>query len=227
MTMSGEDAPEAGPATLPQRASGAVLSYHLRLTPSVVKADLLALLAAEFRRLHARCVERLFAHVWAQGGRLTLKGLSQAGEGEFAHRAMHRAFNDLKRTMKACRATGREFVLPYLRAELIAAAEIQAPRKATTADYWVHVEGLARHCQLYLPAQSHRALNRTLARAGARLATAAEIVRIDGQWYACVFVHVPTPAPYEPTSYLGCGAVRAGGDEPCPLSVPRPPMRSS
>lgn len=185
-------------------SNGIVLAYCVSLPTTQVKSDMLALLASHFKRLHARALERAFAHIWMLDGRMSLRGLSQKGEGEFSQRAMQRAFNDLTRTMKACRTTGHEFALPYLRSEIITAAEVQRPRNTSAFDLWVHIEGLARWCQLYLPAKGHRALNRALVRPGARLAQQAEIIRTNGAWYARIFVHVPAPKPYAAIGVLGC-----------------------
>lgn len=103
---------------------------------------------------------------------------------------------------QASRAMPR-FKLPYLKAELCDAAEVQEPRKATSFDLWVHVEGLRRDCQLYIPARKHRALNRTLERPGARLGQSAQVMRKNGNWYAIVYVKCPLPEVQEPQKWIG------------------------
>ena len=181
-----------------------VLGFALKLYPNRVKADLLALLAAEFVRLHRVAIDRL-AGDWP---RTTprLGGLKQAGTGEFAQKAARRAVLDLQRQRAALRNAKRLCPypppLPYLRAELIGCAEVRIS-KTVEFDYWIHVEGTGHGNQLNIPAKSHAALNRALALPGANLGVGAEIFRRDGEWYARVYVHVP-PAEVAPVkSFIG------------------------
>jgi hypothetical protein len=186
--------------------SAVVLGYKLKLCPNRVKSDLLALLCMEFGRLHATALERLSGEHPAKP--VTLKGLKQAGTGEFAQRATRRAVLDLQRQRKALASRKRKFSpwpvpLPYLQAEILDAAELQKPRHAEHFDCWIHVEGLSRECQLYLPAKFHDALNKSLALPGAMLGKSAEIFRRDGQWYARVSVTVPQPESILTSGVIG------------------------
>lgn len=102
-----------------------------------------SLLAALFARLHTECTAVL---------REESRCPSTKGRGEFVGRAYRRAFNDWRRTRKAGHQPGA------LKAELIDAAHVQAPRKTTSFDLWVMVQGVGK---LYIPARKHRAINRT------------------------------------------------------------------
>lgn len=182
------------------------LGFKVKLYPNAAKAQTLALLAAAFGRLHAAALERLGTEFPRR--MLTLRGLNQKGRGEFAQQATRRAVLDLERARKALGKV-RTFcpyppTLPYLRTELIDSAEVQQPRKAGEWDLWVHIEGLSRSCQMYLPAKSHGVLNRALALPGAHLSTTAEVFRRNGQWYARVTVRVPLPEVKQPHGMTGC-----------------------
>jgi Putative transposase DNA-binding domain len=183
-----------------------VLGYKVKLYPNRVKADMLALLTHEFQRLHDDALKRLSDGYPAKAP--SLKGLAQAGHGEFRQRATRRAVLALQRQRKALGKAKKlcpfPAPLPALKAELLDAAEVQQPRRARSYDYWVHVEGLSRECQMYLPAKAHAALNRALTLPGARLGTSAEIFRRDGQWYARVSVYVPKPATMPAHGVIGC-----------------------
>lgn len=186
-------------------AGSVVLGYKLRLYPNAAKRWMLGALAAYFAREHAESLNRLSATHPQKP--VTLRGLQQASTGEFKQRATRRAVLDLQRQRKALlKAKGRcpwPVPLPKLRARLIDAAEVQVPRRACSFDLWVHVEGLARWCQLYAPAKLHDGINRTLALPGAKLNTGAEIFERDGQWYARVSVTVPQPAVQETHGVIG------------------------
>lgn len=140
---------------------------------------------------------------------VSLKGLNQAGTGEFKQRATRRAVLDLQRQRKALAShKHRKFSpypvpLPTLKARVLDAAEVQTPRKAHGFDLWVHIEGLSRSCQVYLPAKLHAGINRTLAMPGARLGTSAEVFERDGQWYTRVSVYVPKIDAGMPAGFLG------------------------
>lgn len=178
------------------------LSYKLRLHPSRVKSEMLALLCAHFGREHARAVPRVLAHWW-NAGKPSMKGFSTKGEGEFAERAVRRAAQDLARTLKSCRRTGSDVRIPTLRAEMMDNVKAQRPRYARRFQVWFHIEGLSASCQMYLPANLHRAVNRALALPGAKLANSATIFRKNGKWYATVYVHVPFAEPYQPHGFIG------------------------
>ncbi len=171
------------------------LSYKLKLFPSVNKADTLALLAALFQRAHADCTTLM-----RQGeGRLP----STKGLGEFIGRAYRRAYIDYRRTTKAGHTPGA------LKAELIDAAEVQQPRKATGFDLWIMLRGTTtsrgQNGGFYVPANRHRAINRTLALPGAKLNESAEVFRsAKGRWYARVSVSVPLAEVQAPQGWIGC-----------------------
>jgi hypothetical protein len=179
-----------------------VLAYKLRLHPSRVKGEMLALLCAHFAREHARALPRVLERWWANG-KPSMKGLSTKGDGHFVERVVRRAAQDLERTWKSCRATGSEVVLPTLRAEMMDNVRAQAPRCARRFQVWLLVQGCDSENPLYLPAHFHRAINRALALPGARLAKNATIFRKNGKWYATVYVHVPFAEPYAPRGFIG------------------------
>ena len=183
-------------------ARGLTLAYRLKLYPTRVKSDMLGMLCNLFQREHHKALDMLDGIV-AQEGKLVLKGKSQAGQGEFKQRVRYRAVNDYKRARKAARALKKQMTLPYLHAELCDAAEVQTPRKAASYDLWIHIEGLARECQLYLPAKKHRAINRALEHPGATLAKSAQVMRRKGNWYAIVYVKCPLPEPQEQRKWIG------------------------
>lgn len=185
-----------------ERTETVTLAYRVKLDPTRVKSDMLGMLCDFFQREHHQAMDFL-DDIVAQEGKLALKGKSQAGEGEFKQRVRHRATNDYKRAKKAARALKKQMKLPYLHAELCDAAEVQEPRKATHFDLWVHIEGLARDCQLYLPVRKHRALNRALDIPGATLSKSAQVFRRKGKWYAVVYVRCPLVATYEPAGWYG------------------------
>jgi Putative transposase DNA-binding domain len=174
-----------------------VLSYQLKLFPTRNKADTLHLLTGLFARHHTACTTVL---------REESRCPSSKGLGEFAGRAYRRAWIDWRRTQKAARVTGRPFVTPHLRAELIDSADLQRPKKAKGFDYWILIKGTKD--KLYIPARSHRGLNRTLALPGATLNTgtkgSAEVFRKNGTWYARVSVQVPVADVQVPHGWLGC-----------------------
>ena len=155
-----------------------ILAYKVKLEVTRIKSDMLGMLCDYFAREQHKALDFLDGIV-AQEGKLVLKGKSQAGAGEFKQRVRYRAANDYKRARKAARALKKQMKLPYLHAELCDAAEVQEPRRATHFDLWVHIEGLARDCQLYLPAKKHRALSRTLSYSGATLGKAAQGLAIS------------------------------------------------
>ena len=167
------------------------LSYKLKLFPTRAKADTLALLAALFSRSHAACTSVLL-----EQGRIP----STKGRGEFIGRAYRRAFIDYRRITKAGHRPGA------LTAELIDGTEVQTPKRATGFDYWIMVKGTKD--KFYVPARSHRALNRTLALPGAKLncgpKSSADVIRRNGKWYAYVTVSVPVAEVQEPTGWMGC-----------------------
>lgn len=179
------------------------LAYRVKLDATRIKSDMLGMLCDYFAREQHEALDFLDGIV-AQEGRLVLKGKSQVGEGEFKQRVRYRAFNDYKRARKAAKALKKQMKLPYLHAELCDAAEVQEPRNATHFPLWVHVEGLARDCQLYLPTRKHKALNRALEHPGATLGKAAQVMRRKGKWYAIVYVRCPLPETYGPHGSLGC-----------------------
>jgi transposase len=192
------------------------LAYAVRLYPTANKASVLPLYVREFQRLHTAALEELLARAWAQGhAGFPLGGLNQQGRGEFAQRALYRAQQDLRRTAKAGKAVPYRWdrkaekradnwlSVPYLKAEMLTAAEAQPPRTGRAFNLWIHLEGTPRD-QVYLPANRHRALNRALAYPGARLSRGAEVYRRNGKWYARVFVKVPMPEVAAITSFLGC-----------------------
>lgn len=179
-----------------------VVGYKIKLYPNLVKSDMLSMLCALFAREHAKALD-FCAEIVAQERALVLKGKSQTGQGEFKQRVRRRAAIDYQRAKKAARALKRSHVLPYLTAELCDSCEVQEPRKAKSFDLWIHVEGLSRDCQLYIPARKHTALTRTLALPGAQLSKAAEVFRKNGKWYARVAVKYPIPEVQKTTDWLG------------------------
>ena len=181
-----------------QNVHSVTLSYKLKLYPTRVKADTLALLSSLFRRAHTECTTKM-----RQGeGRLP----STRGLGSFIGITYRRAYIDYIRAHKMGHEAGA------LKAELIDAAELQVPRRAKGFDYWVMIKGTTRLCgrreALYVPARGHKALNRTLALPGAQLRTGhntcAEVVRKNGKWYAYVYVTVPLAEVQVPNGWLGC-----------------------
>lgn len=174
--------------------SAVVLSYKLKLFPTANKADTLALLSGLFRRLHADSTSQIAA---MEQPRIP----SCKGTGEFNGRAARRAFADYRRSLKAARKTGKPFKAPTLRAELIDAAQVQAPRTAKSFDLWIMVQGVGK---LYIPAKKHRAVNRALALPGAALCEQGEIFRKNGKWYCRVGVKVPLPEVRQPQEWIGC-----------------------
>ena len=178
------------------------LAYRVKLDVTRVKSDMLGMLCAYFAREQHKALDFLDGIV-AQEGRLILKGKSQAGEGEFKQRVRYRAANDYKRARKAAKALKKQMKLPYLHAELCDAAEVQQPRKATAFDLWVHIEGLSRDCQLYLPARKHKSINRALEHPGAILGKSAQVMRRKGKWYAIIYVRCPLPEPREVNEWYG------------------------
>jgi hypothetical protein len=198
-----KDSQGAGSSSLSaRRVPSVTLAYKVKLHPTRVKGDMLGLLCNLFRREQHEALDFLDGVV-AQEGKLLLKGKSQAGQGEFAQRVQRRAFLDWQRARKAARATKQQMKLPYLKAEMCDAAEVQEPRKATGFDLWVHMEGLSKDCQLYLPAKNHKALNRALEQPGATLSKAAQVFRKNGKWYAWVYVKCPLQPVYEPKGWYG------------------------
>lgn len=171
------------------------LSYKLKLYPSVNKADTLAALAALFSRTHADVTTQLAC---MERPRLP----STKGLGEFLGRAYRRAFIDYQRTKKAGHTPG------FLKAELIDSAEVQHPRKAKGFDCWIMLRGTTtsrgKNGGFYIPARKHKAINRTLALAGAKLNESAEVFRKSGKWYARVSVSVPLAEVQAPKEWLGC-----------------------
>lgn len=161
------------------------LSYKVKLFPTQNKAETLALLTALFARNHTACTT-----VLREEGRCP----SSKGMGEFVGRAYRRAFTDWRRTRKAGHQPGT------LKAELIDAAHVQAPRKAKSFDLWVMVQGVGK---LYIPAKKHRAINRTLALPGAALCEQGEVFRKNGKWYCRVGVKVPLPAVVPVKEFIG------------------------
>jgi len=161
--------------------------------PSANKADTLALLSSLFQRTHAACTTTLVQ----EGGRLP----STKGLGEFIGRAYRRAFIDYRRTTKAGHIPGP------LKAELIDSAEIQQPRKAKSFDQWIMLRGTSttrgKSGGFYIPANRHRAINRTLALPGAKLNESAEVFRKNGKWYARVSVSVPLAEVQETRGTIG------------------------
>ena len=184
------------------QAETLTLAYRLKLYPTRVKSDMLGMLCDYFAREQHKALDLLDGIV-AQEGKIILKGKSQAGEGEFKQRVRYRAVNDYKRAKKAAKALKKQMKLPYLHAELCDAAEVQEPRHATYADLWIHIEGLARDCQIYLPARKHKALNRALSHPGATLSKSAQVMRHKGNWYAIVYVKCPVPEQQEPGKWIG------------------------
>jgi transposase len=120
--------------------------------------------------------------------------------GEFIGRAYRRAYIDYRRITKAGHTPGP------LKAELIDSADLQHPKHAIGFDYWVLLKGTKD--KLYIPARSHRALNRTLALPGAKLNTgtkgSAFVMRKNGKWYVYVTVSVPLAEVQAPNGWLGC-----------------------
>ena len=177
-----------------------VLSYKLKLYPSANKADTLALLASLFASCHADCTLELAR---GQGRCPSTKGM-----GEFIGRAYRRAFTDYRRGAKAARALRKSHQLGVLHAELIDSADIQTPKHATGFDYWILIKGTKEKGGFYIPARSHRGLQRTLALPGAVLNTgtkgSAFVFRKNGKWYVQVSVTVPVKEPAKPTGFLGC-----------------------
>ena len=189
-------------STMEQAQETLTLAYRVKLDVTRIKSDMLGILCAYFAREQHKAIDFLDGIV-AQEGKLVLKGKSQAGEGEFKQRVRRRAFLDYKRAKKAARALKRQMKLPYLHAELCDAAEVQEPRKATHFDLWVHIEGLARDCQLYLPARKHKAINRALSHPGATLGKSAQVMRRKGKWYAIVYVRCLLPEVAEAKEWYG------------------------
>ena len=178
------------------------LAYRVKLDVTRIKSDMLGMLCVYFAREQHKTLDLLDGIV-AQEGKLVLKGKSQVGDGEFKQRVRYRAVNDYKRAKKAAKALKKQMKLPYLHAELCDAAEVQEPRKATEFDLWIHIEGLSRDCQLYLPARKHKALNRALSHPGATLGKAAQVMRRKGKWYAIVYVRCPLPEIQETKEWYG------------------------
>lgn len=170
-----------------------ILSYKLKLYPTVNKADTLALLTGLFRRAHTECTTLI---AQSEGARCP----STKGKGEFIGRAYRRAYIDYRRTTKAGHIPGP------LKAELIDSADLQLPKQARGFDYWILLKGTKD--KLYIPARGHRALNRTLALPGAVLNTgtkgSAYVMRKNGKWYAYVNVSVPLAQVQKPQGWLGC-----------------------
>jgi transposase len=176
----------------------ATLAYPVRLYPTAIKSWALGALCELYRR---KLNEQLD---WcAQQKKLSLKGLKQAGSGEFVQRTKRQAIIAFKRSHKSTDKTGREFQLPYLKAELLPHAETQTPRRAKSFDGWIHIEATGRDWQIYLPFHRHRALDRALAYDGARLSTSTEVYRKNGKWYARVFVTIPFAQPTPTTQWIG------------------------
>ena len=170
-----------------------VLSYKLKLFPTSNKADTLGLLTRLFCQTHAVATQLM-------GEMAEPRIPSCKGLGEFKGRAYRRAATDYRRSLKAARKTGRLFKAPTLRAELIDAAHIQAPRQAKGFDLWVMVQGVGK---LYVPAKKHRAVNRALALPGATLCEQGEIFRKNEKWYCRVGVKVPLPDEQKTTEFIG------------------------
>lgn len=175
-------------------ATEIILSYKLKLFPTRNKAETLALLSGLFRRCHSVATQSL-------GDMEQARIPSCKGKGEFVGRAYRRAFTDYRRSLKAARALKKPFVIPTLRAELIDAAHVQAPRKATSFDLWVMIQGVGK---LYIPAKKHRAINRTLALPGATLCEQGEVFRKNGKWYVRCGVKVALPEEQPVTEWIGC-----------------------
>jgi hypothetical protein len=167
--------------------------YKLKLFPTRTKGDTLALLSGLFRRLHSVATQSIVA---MEQPRIP----SCQGTGEFNGRATRRAFTDYRRSLKAARKTGKPFKAPTLRAELIDAVHVQAPRQAKGFDLWVMVQGVGK---LYVPAKKHRAVNRALALPGATLCEQGEIFRKNGKWYVRVGVKVPLPDEQPVSEWIG------------------------
>lgn len=185
-----------------QGAGFLTLAYKVKLYPTRVKQDMLGMLCSLFRREHHKAID-LLDDIVKQEGRLNLKGKSQAGQGEFKQRVRYRAANDYKRAVKSAKALKRQMSLPYLGGEICDAAEVQEPRKASGYDLWIHMEGMSRDCQLYLPARKHKALNNALARPGAKLSKSSQVMRKNGKWYAVVYVKCPVPEPIQTQGVIG------------------------
>ena len=185
-----------------QGVGSLTLAYRVKLYPSRVKGDMLGMLCTLFQREHHKALDLLDGIV-AQEGKLVLRGKSQAGEGEFKQRVRYRAVNDYRRARKAAKALKKQMKLPYLQAELCDAAEVQEPRKATGFDLWVHMEGMSRDCQLYLPARKHKAINRALEHPGATLSKSTQVMRRKGNWYAVVYVKCPLTEVRKPAGWIG------------------------
>jgi transposase len=171
------------------------LAYQLKLFPSANKADTLAVLAALFSRTHADVTTQLAC---MEQPRLP----STKGLGEFIGRAYRRAFIDYQRTRKAGHKPG------FLKADLIDSAEVQHPRKAKGFDLWIMLRGTTttrgKRGGFYVPANRHRAINRTLALPGAKLNESAEVFRKNGKFYARVSVSVPLAEVQVPKEWIGC-----------------------
>ncbi len=94
-----------------------------------------------------------------------------------------------------------KFKPPFLKAELIDAAQVQEPRHATSFDLWIMVQGVGK---LYIPAKKHRAVNRALRYPGATLCEQGEIFRSSrGAWYVRVGVKIPLPEVTQPRGWIG------------------------
>lgn len=174
-------------------ASESILGYKLKMFPTRAKADMLALLAGLFQRSFSDATTSIAA---MEQPRIP----PSKGRGEFTGRAYRRAHTDWKRSLKASRKTGKPFTAPTLRAELIDAAHVQAPRKAKSFDLWVMVQGVGK---LYIPAKKHRAINRALAYPGATLCEQGEVFRKNGKWYCRVGVKVPLPETQPVNEWIG------------------------
>ena len=175
-------------------ASESILGYKLKLFPTRAKADMLALLTGFFRRSFSDATTSIAATEEARFP-------ACKGKGEFVGRATRRAYTDYHRSLKATRKTGQKFTPPTLKAELIDAAQVQAPRKAKSFDLWIMVQGVGK---LYVPAKKHRAINRALALPGASLCEQGEVFRKNGKWYCRVGVKVPLPDVQPVKEWIGC-----------------------
>lgn len=179
-------------------ATETVLSYKLKLFPTQNKADTLALLSGLFRRLHSVATQSIVD---------TGQYPTSTGKGEFTGRAYRRAWTDYKRGKKAARAQKKSFVAPTLKAELIDAAHVQAPRTVTSFDLWVMIQGTSTNqnrAGFFIPARKHRAINRTLALPGATLCEQGEVFRKNNKWYCRVGVKVPLPEVQPVKEWIGC-----------------------
>jgi transposase len=128
------------------------------------------------------------------------KRISTAGMGDVASRALYKAMN-MVRSLRALEKIGNKTNVPYA-PNIGCRAELR--KSNNTFDYWIRLPNMfTRTKVVWLPAKSHRALNRAL-REGWKLSNVCEFKIINGNPYAVVFVSKESPRDFIPKNILGC-----------------------